>query len=219
MAILERNTSYPLYVDVDGTLLRTDLLLESVFALLRQNPLCMLRMPLWLLKGKAYLKHQVAGRVHIDPDSLPYREDLLAFLRAESARGRKIFLATASHKKLVQPIADKLGFISGILATDGILNLKGTAKADAIERHAEGQPFAYAGNASDDLAVWCRAAEVIVAQPSFRVRQAMRRGIRVDIIFPGRGAPVSPYLRSMPPARGPLTIMKYWLDKVFGHGL
>jgi hypothetical protein len=204
LAILEVNTSYPLYVDVDGTLLRTDLLLESVFSLLCQNPSCVLRLPLWLLKGKAYLKHQVANRVRIDPDSLPYREDLLAFLRAESARGRKIFLATASHKKLVQPIADKLCFISGVLATDESINLKGKAKADAIERHAEGRPFAYAGNASDDLAVWGRAAEVIVAHPSFRVRQAMRGGLRAEHIFPGRGA---------------LEKMNHWLCKVFGHGL
>lgn len=188
---------HPLYVDVDGTLLRTDLLLESIIALLRQNPLFLLRLPLWLLKGKAYLKHEVAGRVHIDPATLPYREDLLAFLKAESTRGRKVYLATASHKKLVQPIADHLGFISGVLATDESGNLKGAAKADAIRKHAVGESFAYAGNAAADLQVWTRAAEVIIAQPSVRVRKAMRRGLRAEHIFPGEGVPVRAYLRSM----------------------
>jgi 4-hydroxybenzoate polyprenyltransferase len=197
MAILDKNSLHPLYVDVDGTLLRTDLLMESIFALLRQNPWSLLRLPIWLLKGKAYLKHQVASRVHIDPVSLPYREDLLAFLKAESERGRKVYLATASHKKLVQPIADQLGFISGVLATDESGNLKGAAKADAIGQHAKGQSFAYVGNDSADLPVWARATEVIVAEPSVRVRQAMRRGLRAEHVFPGQGVPVSAYLRSM----------------------
>ena len=84
MVINASKQLYPLYVDVDGTLLRTDLLLESIFALLRKNPLFLLRLPLWLLKGKAALKFEVASRVHIDPASLPYREDLLEFLKAES---------------------------------------------------------------------------------------------------------------------------------------
>jgi 4-hydroxybenzoate polyprenyltransferase len=197
MVIIDSKQLYPLYVDVDGTLLRTDLLLESIFALLRKNPLFLLRLPLWLLKGKAALKFEVASRVHIDPASLPYREDLLEFLKAESSRGRKVYLATASHKILVRPMADQLGFISGVLATDESGNLKGTAKAKAIEKHTEGKPYTYVGNASADLPVWARATEVIIVQPSVRVRQAMRRGLRADQIFPGRGVPINAYIRSM----------------------
>ena len=81
------NLACPLVVDLDGTLIKTDLLIESVARLLRQEPLAFLAVPLWLLKGRAYLKHEIAKRVELDPALLPYRTALLEYLRTEHDKG------------------------------------------------------------------------------------------------------------------------------------
>ncbi len=98
----------PLVVDLDGTLLKTDLLLESLFSLLRQAPLAALAVPFWLLKGRAHLKREIASRVRLDVALLPYRTELVEQLRAERARGRSIVLATASDEILARQVADYL---------------------------------------------------------------------------------------------------------------
>ena len=95
----------PLVVDLDGTLIRTDLLVESTFALLKQNILYVFLLPFWLLKGKARLKHEIAARVDIDAGLLPYPEEFLDFLKAEHAAGRRLVLATASNEKFAEAIA------------------------------------------------------------------------------------------------------------------
>src|SRR5688572_10995971 len=89
-------TTVPLIVDLDGTLIKTDLLLESLLALLMQKPRCVFVLPLWRLKGMAYLKQQIARRVSLDVSVLPYRKEVLDYLRAQRTRGRLIVLATAA---------------------------------------------------------------------------------------------------------------------------
>jgi hypothetical protein len=48
-------------VDLDGTLVKTDLLLESIIALLKRGPWCLFILPFWLMKGLAYFKRQIGG--------------------------------------------------------------------------------------------------------------------------------------------------------------
>ncbi len=44
-----QETDHALCVDLDGTLLRSDLLYESLLTLLASNPLYVFLLPLWLL--------------------------------------------------------------------------------------------------------------------------------------------------------------------------
>jgi len=85
-----------LCVDLDGTLLKTDILAESLLALLARKPHLLALLPIWLLRGKSYLKHQIALRVHLDPRLLPYNEEFLSYLRSEAQNGRSMILATVS---------------------------------------------------------------------------------------------------------------------------
>ena len=151
----------PLGVDLDGTLVKTDLLLESFLALLKQRPSALFLLPLWLLRGKAYLKREIAKSVTLDVTCLPYREPLLTFLRAEHEAGRKLVLATAADEKFAEQIAEHLGIFSVVIASNGSLNLSGEAKTQALEDACSG-PFAYAGDAPVDLKVWRRAHSAIL---------------------------------------------------------
>ena len=95
----------PLAVDLDGTLIRSDLFVESLLALLRRNPLYLLLLPLWWFSGRASLKRRIAQRVQIDPSSLPYRDSVLGYVREQAAAGRPVILATGSDQSLAQAVA------------------------------------------------------------------------------------------------------------------
>ena len=156
----------PLCVDLDGTLIRTDLAWESLVRLLRRNPLYLAALPWWWLRGRAWLKRQIAARVSIDVAALPYHQALLEFLRAERRRGRPLCLVTASDGRLAEAVAAHLGLFTEVLASDGRTNLRGTVKAARlVERFGQGG-FDYAGNSPDDLPVWACARQALIANPS-----------------------------------------------------
>lgn len=152
----------PLCVDLDGTLIRTDLLYETLLAALRRRPWIVLALPFWLLAGRANLKARIfdASGDGVDVDSLPLTEDLVGYLRDEKAAGRRIELVSASDRRIVDRVAERLGVFDAVLGSDGKTNLKGPVKAAVLaDRHPGG--FVYAGDAAADLAVWERAAGAI----------------------------------------------------------
>ncbi len=170
----------PLCVDLDGTLIRTDLFWESSMILLKRNPLWLLVFPFWWMKGRAHLKRQIASRVGLlDAASLPYHEAFLDFLRAEYGQGRPLILATASDRSLAQQVANHVGLFREVLASDGKTNLRGAAKRRQLVSKYGERGFDYAGNSAVDLAVWrqARAAIVVNAPKGLRRRLAKQTNI------------------------------------------
>ncbi len=145
-----------LCVDLDGTLLNSDILYESVLALLARNPLFIFLLPLWLLRGKAALKRELAERVTLPAETLPYNPQVLETLRTTSLRPR--VLCTASDQLLVTPIAEHLGLFEEVIASDGRRNLSGSNKAQALVERFGVRGFEYMGNGEVDLAVWEQAS-------------------------------------------------------------
>src|SRR5258707_13137713 len=103
----------PLCVDLDGTLIRSDLLWESLVQLLRHNPFYAFILPFWWLRGRANLNAQIASRVEIGVALLPYHVPLIDFLRAEKNRGRPMFLVIASDSRLARPAPRIPGTFTG----------------------------------------------------------------------------------------------------------
>ena len=161
----------PLVIDLDGTLLRTDLLLEGVVSILRRNLLMVFAMLLWLPRGRAFFKRQVAERADLDIATLPANETLLARIEAERAFGRPIVLATAADELMALRVMQRFAVFDRVVASDGVRNLKGEAKAAQLAAlFPEG--FDYAGNAACDLAVWARARRVLAVEAPARVVRA-----------------------------------------------
>jgi 4-hydroxybenzoate polyprenyltransferase len=175
---------YPLVVDLDGTLIRTDMLQEGVCRLFRDSPISLCLLPYWLWGGKARLKEQVAARTSVDPQILPFNREFVAWLKQERARGRTLVLCTASHHTIAQAVADHLGMFDEVIATDGGINLSGSHKAEALVRRFGPAGFDYAGNSRADLAVWRQARRAVIVNPSAAVvKHAARRG-DVERVFP-----------------------------------
>ena len=177
-----RSESIPLVVDLDGTLLRTDLLLESALRLIKQKPWLILFMPLWLLQGRAYLKHKIFQRVQIDVSLLPSNEELVAWLRDEKSRGRRLILATASDYQQACSVAEPFGLFDTVLGSDGRRNLKGRDKLKTIVDVC-GAEFDYVGNSRADLAIWRGCRQAILVNASRGVERSARRAGNVFRVF------------------------------------
>jgi 4-hydroxybenzoate polyprenyltransferase/phosphoserine phosphatase len=178
-----RSESVPLVVDLDGTLLRTDLLFESALRLIKQRPWRALLMPLWILKGRAYLKRRIFQLIRIDISLLPLNEELMAWLREEKARGRRLVLATASNYDQACSIVEPLGLFDTVLGSDGQRNLKGQHKLQTIVE-ACGAKFDYVGNSISDLEIWRRCRQAVLVNAPRGVERSARRTGNVVQVFP-----------------------------------
>ena len=135
---------------------------EGAAALVRCNPLNLFRLLLWAVRGRAYLKAQIAE--HAPPpqvETLPYNPELLAYLKQQHGK-RPLVLATAAHRRHAEAVAGALGLFDTVLATEGNMNLKGSHKAAALVRTYGEQKFDYAGDSAADIAVWQRANEPLL---------------------------------------------------------
>lgn len=145
----------PLVVDLDGTLIRTNLLHEAALQFLRKQPFLGAFLILyWLSKGKAYLKCRLSEYGEINPATLPYDSVVLAFLKDEKPRRPSLILATASHRRYAEEISAYLGIFDKVLATDELCNLSAERKEDALNKSLGKGKFDYIGNSADDLKVW-----------------------------------------------------------------
>jgi 4-hydroxybenzoate polyprenyltransferase/phosphoserine phosphatase len=161
-----------LCVDLDGTLIRGNVLWECVLVLLKTRPITLLLLPFWLLSGRASLKHKLASSIHLDPARLPYRQQVLHLLQQEKAAGRRIALVTAADRELAENISSYLGFFDEVHASDGQLNLKGANKAAFLAQHFSGTGFEYVGDSAADVEVWRNASAAYVVGTEARAEQA-----------------------------------------------
>lgn len=154
-----------LCVDVDGTLIKSDTLLDAMLTLFRRKPAIALLSALSLLRGKAAFKAEIARHITLDPATLSYNRPLLNHLRAEHASGRDIYLATAANEKQARGIADHLGIIAGVFASGESVKLRQGAKLEELQRQFP-EGFDYIGNATPDIPVLAQAKTGMLANPS-----------------------------------------------------
>jgi 4-hydroxybenzoate polyprenyltransferase/phosphoserine phosphatase len=192
MAILQ-----PLVVDLDGTLVKTDLLVESFFALIKRNPFYVLAIPFWLLRGKAFLKQQIHQRVTLDVSTLPYHEPLLAYLKDQRCRGRRLVLATGSDEHIARQVAGHLQLFDRVLASDGTVNLTRRAKQSRLVAEFGEKGFDYAGDGRDDLEVWSSARRAILVNAAESVARQAARVTQIDQAFGRPEAIVKPMLKAL----------------------
>ncbi len=186
----------PLFVDMDGTLVKCDTLADALVVLLREHPGRFLLTPLHLLRGRAALKAYVARSVTLDAEHLPYNRPLLDFLRQEHERGRALYLATGSNEALARKVAGHLGIFAGVLASDDTTNLTGEQKLQRLRSFLGSSAFDYVGNDTPDLPLLRQATEAMVANPSLRLRRQLRgQGIQIARRFDDRQSPVKALVR------------------------
>jgi 4-hydroxybenzoate polyprenyltransferase len=173
----------PLVVDLDGTLLRTDLLFEATLRLMKQKFWLVLLLPLWLLKGRAHLKSRIFHLSQIDVSLLPLHSELLTWLRAEKSRGRRLILATGSDAQKARSVVLPLDLFDLVLGSNGERNLTAGKKLRLLAETC-GEQFDYVGNSRSDLEIWRGCRHAVLVNASMRVQRSARRSAHVVQVFP-----------------------------------
>lgn len=168
------NHPKPLAVDLDGTLVRTDTLIEAVVSGLFCQPLATLRALFSLRRGRAAFKQTIAALDTFDLQSVPLREDLVAYLEQEAKNGRELHLVSAAHQLIAERVATRVGFFTTVEGTKNDVNLKGHHKLERLKTRFPGG-FSYAGDSAADLPIWREADTIILAGASRATRAAARR--------------------------------------------
>ena len=180
----------PLVVDLDGSLLKTDLLYESANQFFALFPLQFWKIFLWAFRGKAYLKKHLALRIKLNPSLLPYNQGVLKWLFDQKAAGRNLILATASHEILARSVASHLNIFSEVIATQNTINLRGQAKKIALCNKFGSKGFDYLGDSIIDIPVWKEANNSYVVTNSQRLNKTLKKipTIKIQTIFPNEHA-------------------------------
>lgn len=189
---------YPLVIDLDGTLLNSDLLIESSLAYACTQPLHLFFPLAWLAKGgKAYLKERLAQAINIDVARLPYNPDVIDLIKNERAKGRSIILATASHKIYAEQVATHLRLFDRVLATDGDKNLSFRNKRDRLVEEFGKGGFDYVGNSRADLPILRAARHAYIVNPGFGLVSKAKAHGNVKHVFSTPTQPIKIWAKAL----------------------
>lgn len=190
------DTQVPLCVDLDGTLIKTDLLVEHLVLLIKHSWWSVFLVPLWLLRSRSFLKRQLAAKVELPAEALPFRQDVLDFLQKEHESGRRLLLVTAADQIAAEKIAAHIGLFDAVFGSDGAVNLKGRAKAGFLAGMLGKCNFDYVGDSYSDLPVW-RAARTAYVVGSEQLAKRAGRNSAVARVFPAATPSFATWLRSI----------------------
>lgn len=172
-----------LIVDLDGTLVRTDVLLEQVLQYVRGGPRAWWQLAAWLARGEARLKAELAVRVPVAVAKLPYHEELLDYLREQRSFGSRLVLATAADRLVAESVAAHVGLFDEVLSNGGRFNRGGVSKAAALAARFGRGAFWYAGNSWRDLPVWRVSAGAVVVSSQPLLLAVVRRLATIERRF------------------------------------
>jgi 4-hydroxybenzoate polyprenyltransferase len=205
----------PLCVDLDGSLLRTDLLWETLFAALGEKPGLAFALPGWIGRGKSSLKHRLAAHAAPDAESLPYHEDLLAFLRQQKAAGRTLVLATASHQTYADAVAAHLDLFDHVIGSDETNNRRGASKVEAI-RAAVGETFDYVGDSDADLPLIAACRKFHRVGDNARLTAAAEKAGKTERSFVGSAGGLKPLVKLIRPHQWSKNALIF-IPMIMGH--
>ncbi len=190
----------PIFVDLDGTLVRTDLMFEAFLIKLKRNPLTLLYAVWWFARGgRALLKMKLSDGFDADPAHLPYDREVVTYLETERAAGRRVVLATAASRPIAAQVAAHLGLFDGIIASDGDVNRKGASKLAAIEAQTQGGRFEYLGDSHADLPIWKAAGVAGIVNATERVAARAERASANSYRLGARRSSLHALLRAVRP--------------------
>ena len=191
----------PLAVDLDGTLINSDSLYEGFVQVLKRDPLALIRLPWWLVRGKAAVKGEIADRVDLDVAFLPYNSALIARLR-EQRDHRRLVLCTAADHRFAHAVANHLELFHEVMATEANHNLGSKNKARALVGRYGAGGFDYAGNNARTCPC-CGSTPLAGDQSHVRAESPARANHQSR---PGPGNPAGLLVRAIPESDAPAPV-------------
>jgi len=161
----------PLCVDLEGTVVRGDLLIDAAKLLIKRSGLNVFLILFWISRGAAVLKAELAEHILLNPEALYYDRDVVRWLALERGAGRTLWLCSSMNERVAARVAEDLGFFEGVLASSRDVNLSGAAMAERLVGKFGHRGFDYCANIGRDLLVWKHARSAIAVHGNSRLEQ------------------------------------------------
>lgn len=166
-----------LCVDLDGTLIATDSIVETIILAIKKKPIILLLLPFWLLNGKTYFKNKISAYALPDVEFLPYNEEVIELIKYEKAKGRKIALVSASVQKIANAVANHLQLFDEVYGSSLDDNLKGEKKRDYLVAKYGEYRYDYIADSVSDIPVWLSANQAYIINPKYYIEKKLKKKI------------------------------------------
>ncbi len=181
-SIIKEGNQTPLLVRNEGVLVKTDIVWESFYLLLKRNPLILLWLPLWLLRGKAFITQHVIGRATPDVAYLPYNRQLINYLQEQRRTGRQLVLVTSLPEGYARQIANHLGIFDSVLSRKDLIGRNKAEKAQGEAADSDKVNVVYACRDEEDLSL-CENWPVLLVNPDPKKLGAIRNKYAIEQIL------------------------------------
>lgn len=208
----------PLYVDLDNSLILTDVLWEQIAQLLCHRTRFVPSFLRSCLGGRTSLKTWLCKTIEMPVELLPWNMEVVEMIKSYKASGSPVFLATASHESIANQIAEHLKFFDGVLATSEVCNLKGSAKLTAIRKHCAElgfDSFGYIGDCCADIPIWVESEEGWIVSGRGDSKKALRAVPRLKTI-PRSSNLISAWIRMLRPQQWSKNVLLF-LPLILAH--
>ena len=176
-------SDFPLCVDLDGTLIRNDLVWESLCQFIKEHPFQIFLILFWSFRGLAFLKTKMTAALFIEPEHLVYNKDLVNFLKTEHQRGVLLYLITGSPQHYADAVANHMGFFQEAFGTQENLNLVSENKTTLLDEKFGSKKYIYIGNSSSDISVWKHSEKIIIVNPPASVLRTIKKWNKPFLLF------------------------------------
>ena len=168
---MKTNLKKILVVDLDHTLLKSDMLHESFWSALNSNKGTLLFSIFALVRGKASLKNYLSLKSHIDPETLPYNQEVISYILSYKTQGVRTALVTASNQSLADKVAQHLKIFDEVHGSNKTTNLKGCTKADFLIDRFGVNNFFYMADSVADLKIWQASCKNVTVNVSSSLKK------------------------------------------------
>ena len=164
----------PLVVDLEGALLRSNMLFELLVSALSVAPAQTVLAVKELSKGPYLFSRRLSEIAELDVETVPVREDFALFLRQESAAGREIYLISAEDQSIVEKISKRFAFFRTLDCQTRARGVTTATEKPAFLAKRFPDGFVYAGCGTDDVFRSDAAKGAVIISNDHSICEALR---------------------------------------------
>ena len=173
----------PLCVDLDGTLIKTDSIIETLLIAIKKSPVLILLFPFWLLMGKNYFKNRIVKYGIPDVSIFPYNEEVIELIKNAKSQGRTTVLSTATREEIATAVGEHTQLFDEVICSTDTFNNRSSNKANVLINKFGDKGFDYIGNGYSDIAVFERADKsILISDNKHLIRKVSAVNSNLEII-------------------------------------
>ena len=188
--------SIPLCLGVDGTLTPVRTSDERLIIAARHTAAGFLASFAAFYRRAASARRLAPIDGQVDADTLPFRSDLIEWLRTQRSAGRRLVLIVDGDRAGAEDIASHLNLFDELATTEDYQGTPTERRRNALVARFGERGFDYVGSEAADRLVWAAARRAIVVGDA-DIGKSIDRDTEVEVTFPGTKASLRAWIKAI----------------------